>query len=289
MSKPFRDIILEIAEILKSGGIVNHFAEARALAATVLNRPVNRIHPAMDIELTDEQTACLFDLAKRRADGEPLQLISGCVGFFNSILHCEKNVFIPRIETETIVNRALYHLDEIPVDRSARILDLGTGTGAIIIALASEENRHQYYGIDKSEKAVNLARRNAETNQTQDRTFFYNGEYFDPVRGWDDVRFELVISNPPYIKTSDIEKLESQVREWDPLDALDGGLDGLDHYRRIATELPNFLATDGVALFEIAPEYIGALDNIFKVNGFSIGGVFKDFGGNDRVIEVVYG
>lgn len=286
MSTLLRDILYEISEKLRENGISNCFSEARALVAIVIDRPVQTIHPAINIELTDEQLAYLAELVQRRLSGEPLQLITGMVGFHNCLLHSEKGVFIPRIETEILVDRALKYLDEIAVDQTARVLDLATGCGAIPIALALSSPRHQYYGVDISEKAVELARKNAKFNQTHDKTVFYQGDYYDPVRGWEGIRFDLIVSNPPYIKTDDIPNLDKEVKDWDPHNALDGSIDGLEHYRIILREMNSFLAPDGIALFEIDPSYVKPMTDIVNDFGFEVIDVIEDYDGNERIMEI---
>lgn len=286
MPELLNDILCRIGNLLRDSGIRNYFLEARVLVATILNRPVNQIHPAMSVEMTDEQSDKLDSLVARRCLGEPLQLITGLVGFYNCVLKCEKGVLIPRIETEILVDRALEILSDFPADISARILDLGTGTGAIPIAIATCESRHSYYGVDLSQQAVDLAHKNAELNMTTDRTWFYQGDYFEPVHNWKDIRFDLITSNPPYIKTDDLKNLDREVVDWDPKSALDGGPDGLDHYRIILKDLPNYLAIDGKALFEIDPSYVESLEKIVSDRGLAVSGIFKDYDGNDRVIEI---
>jgi release factor glutamine methyltransferase len=286
MPELLNDILFRTGNLLRDAGIRNQFLEARVLVSTVLNRQVNQVHPAMSVELTDEQSEKLDSLVARRCIGEPLQLITGLVGFYNCVLKCEKGVLIPRMETEILVDRALEILGEFPLDKSARILDLGTGTGAIPIAIATVESRHSYYGVDQSRQAVDLAHKNAGLNMTRDRTWFYQGNYFEPVHSWKDVRFDLITANPPYIKTGDLKNLDREVVEWDPKSALDGGPDGLDHYRVILKDIPNYLANDGKVLFEIDPSYVDPLKKIVSDRGLTISGVFKDYDGNDRVIEI---
>ena len=288
MKKKCNEIVTEISRKLESGGITNHLTEARALLARVINLPVNQIHPHLRIDFSDEQIRILFELTERRINGEPLQLICGYVGFHNIILNCEKDVFIPRMETETLVTRALNCIEKIPPDKTARILDLGTGTGAVIIALAAGFPEHQYFGIDLNEKAIELAESNAEMNNVAEKIEFLCGDYFEPVRGLANTRFELIVSNPAYIKSSDILELDRDVRDWDPHLALDGGKDGIDEYRKIARELVDFLHPDGTAIFEIDPEYVDNLTLLFNDHGFQIRDVYKDLDGNDRVIEVVF-
>jgi release factor glutamine methyltransferase len=286
MTKAFRDILFDVSTRLKTGGIQNYFAEARALAAKVLDRSPNRIHPAMNLDLDENQSHQLDKLVERRLSGEPLQLITGLVGFYNCLLICEKGVFIPRIETEILVDRALFYLQEFNIDQKARVLDLATGSGAILIALALDNPNHQYYGTDISRAAVELANRNAELNSTQHITNFYMGNYFDPVRNWEGITFDLITVNPPYVKTCDISALQREVKDWDPVEALDGSPDGLEHYRIISGELGRFLNKNGVAIFEIDPSYVSPLKEIFMESGLRIENVIKDFDGNDRVVEV---
>ena len=286
MGHKLRDTILEISKLLENAGITNHRSETRSLVARILDKDVSTIHPAMEKEISGEEYSQLMALVKRRIDGEPLQLITGCVGFYNCVLTCEKGVFIPRIETELIVDSALRFLREFPPDSTARALDLGTGCGAIPIALAISEPHHHYFGVDLSEQAIRLAKSNAIQNSVGDKVEFLVGDYFDPFRNWDKHFFNVITANPPYIRTDEIPGLAKDVKEWDPKQSLDGGKDGLDHYRKIALSLREFLHPDGVAIFEIAPEYVQELKKIFSDAGYTISSILKDFDCNDRVIDV---
>ena len=288
MAQKLRDVILDISKLLENAGMINHRSEARSIVAKMLDRDVANIHPAMENEISDDDYNRIMALAQRRASGEPLQLITGCVGFYNCVLACEKGVFIPRVETELIVDSALKYLSDFPPDSIASVLDLGTGCGAIPIALAISEPRHHYYGVDLSEKAVCLSRSNAMQNNVADKINFIQGDYFEPIRNWDNHLFHLITANPPYIRTDEIPNLARDVKDWDPGLSLDGGADGLSHYRKIAAELHDFLTPDGVAIFEIAPEYVVSLKNILEIEGFEISRIVKDYDNFDRVIDVTF-
>jgi len=286
MGRSIRDILIEPGDSLKSAGIINHSSEARAIVAKVLNREVNRVHPAMNMEISDEDMARIREFAARRIAGEPLQLITGCVGFYDCILQCEDGVFIPRIETELLVDMALKYLYDFPPDIPAVVLDLGCGCGAISIALALSEPHHHYHAVDSSQKAIELAKKNAELNNVADKINFMAGDYFEPLLGWDDVKFDVITANPPYIRTDDIKKLPKDVKDWDPRESLDGGEDGLEHYIKIGSELHKFLDTEGAAIFEIDPAYVEPLKIKFHEYGLEISSVYQDFDGNNRAIEV---
>jgi release factor glutamine methyltransferase len=201
----------------------------------------------------------------RRLAGEPVDRIVGRRGFWTLDLAVTPDVLSPRPDTETIVRAALEHAvgDR---DRPRRILDLGTGSGAILLALLAELPQAHGTGMDISAAALAVAQANARANDLDDRTEWRQGSWAKGIPG----RFDLVVSNPPYIPSADIAGLDIEVRDHDPVLALDGGADGLDCYRAILPALPDLLAPEGIALAAAA--------------GLAVVEIRPDFGGVPRAV-----
>jgi release factor glutamine methyltransferase len=220
---------------------------------------------------------------KRRLNGESLSRIHGIREFHGLEFRLGKATLDPRPETELIVDRALelFHGKQSP----ARILDLGTGTGCIIISLLSEWPESRGVAVDLSAEALDVAGMNAEIHKVAHRLEFKQGSWGQGVSG----SFDLVVSNPPYIPTADIANLESVVRNHDPILALDGGFDGLEAYKKIFFDLKRLLTPCGKALFEIGA---GQEADIVRLGGESrirIECVHPDLAGIPRVVEISSG
>ncbi len=220
----------------------------------------------------------------RRLAGEPLDRVLGHRGFWTLELEVTPGVLSPRADTETIVRTAL---DLLPANARAcpRILDLGVGSGAILLALLAELPRGTGVGVDASDAALEAAARNARTNGLADRVSFLRGSW-DAALGR---TFDLVVSNPPYIPSGDIATLDREVRDHDPHLALDGGPDGLDCYRALVPELGALLAPDGLAVLEIG---IGQADSVSALAtgaGLCVLEIRPDFGGVPRAVALAQG
>jgi release factor glutamine methyltransferase len=219
--------------------------EARLLLKAALGLSDLDLIARAEVSVTPDEASHLGALAAQRAAGEPLARLTGHREFWSLDFTLSPETLVPRPDTETLVEAAL---DAFP-DRNAplRVLDLGTGSGAILAAILSERPNAFGIGVDLSEGAARQARANLEALGIGTRSAVIVSEWGEALSG----RFDLVVSNPPYIASIDIAGLDVEVRAHDPLLALDGGTDGLDAYRAIAKALPRLLAKGGIAVLEL--------------------------------------
>lgn len=221
-------------------------------------------------------------LVARRLAGEPVDRIVGRRGFRNLDLFLSPGTLSPRPDTEVVVEAALQAFVEQP----QRILDLGTGSGAIVLALLAEWKTAFGVGVDLLEQAAVTARMNAEANGLSDRAAFVIGHWASAI----EARFDLVISNPPYIESSIIPTLEREVREHDPHLALDGGADGLQAYREIVAIAPSLLVHGGVLVLELGAGQEAAVALLCRAAGLQVDGpARRDLGGVPRALVARFG
>ena len=244
---------------LRSAGIDPANQEADWLLAHALETSVSALWKDKTVLLDPTQAAALEDLTRRRERREPLQLILGEMPFHQVTLQMEPGVFIPRPETEELVEAVLEassHEANRPPGPAPRLLDLGTGTGAIAIALLHALPHGTGVAVDRNPLAVALTARNAHRNGVAERLRAMIGDFTaPPPTPWEsEGPFDLVVSNPPYIRTGDIPGLMPEVRDHDPVEALDGGPDGLDAFRQLATRLHAWLRPGGLLALEIGAD-----------------------------------
>jgi len=213
----------------------------------------------------------------RRAAREPIAYIIGSKEFFSLDFEVTPAVLIPRPETETLVETALKFL---ATRRPARILDIGTGSGAIAIALAMTAPNAKIVATDISEGALEVARRNVIRHRCEDRIDFIRTEFFPDG----DARFDLIVSNPPYVAEADLESLQPEIRLYEPRLALTDGGDGLEPYRRIAAECQSRLNADGAVMVEIGAGQAFAVEALFRRAGFSNIDAIRDLARIERVV-----
>jgi release factor glutamine methyltransferase len=228
--------------------------------------------------LTDAQMATLDDFLNRRAAREPVSHIIGRKGFWKILLQVNKNVLTPRPETEVIVDEVL---KAFPEAMSFNMLDLGVGSGTILLAVLAERPAAKGLGIDVSEEALAVARENAANLDLAGRVALLRGDW---TNGLGDDSFDLVVSNPPYIATHVIETLEPEVRDHEPRLALDGGPDGLDAYRFLAGEILRVLKPGAMFAVEIGYDQSADVEALFKAAGAQNVRTIKDLSVNDRVV-----
>lgn len=222
--------------------------------------------------------AALDALAERRLAGEPVARILGEQEFYGLGFTLNAHTLVPRPETEMLVDRALAQLG----DGGGRLLDLGTGTGCIPIAILANAPGVTAVAVDLAPEAVAMARRNAERHGVGDRLDVRHGSWFAPLRA--DERFDLIVSNPPYIETGVIGSLAPEVKGFDPVLALDGGPDGLAPYRHIIATAPRILTPGGWLMVEIGAEQGKSVQSLIELAGFAQVKVEKDLAGLDRVV-----
>ncbi len=224
-------------------------------------------------------------LAARRAGGEPVARITGRKGFWTLDLALSAETLMPRPDTETVVAAALaWARGEGRSGAPLSILDLGTGSGAILLALLAELPAARGIGLDRAEGAARTARANALRHGLDGRAAFVVGDWAGPLSA----RFDLVVSNPPYIPREEIGGLAVDVRVFDPDMALDGGFDGLDAYRIILAAMDALLERDGGAFLEVGAGQAEAVSRLAESHGFATAR-HRDIGGIDRVVEVKRG
>jgi release factor glutamine methyltransferase len=274
-----QDKLKEISRKLGNCGIEAAEKEAELLLSEGIN--MSRIDMYKDNpELNNTQTQSLDKMISRRCSREPLQYIIGHIDFLGLNLEVGKGVLIPRPETELMAEHAIKLLGARNTEQKS-VLDLCTGSGCVALAIAVKFPDALVYGVDISEKAIRYARINAERNNVKN-AFFYCGDLFSTVNKTKS--FDLIISNPPYIKSDDIKDLQPEIRDWEPLNALDGGRDGLVYYREIVPAARQILNDTGILMFELGDGYAQSLKKMFENSGYSSIEILKDYSGKERII-----
>ena len=211
---------------------------------------------------------------EKRAEHVPLQYITGEQEFMGMTFHVNSNVLIPRQDTETLVEETLK-----VVEPNMKVLDLCTGSGCVLLSILKNAPTVTGVGSDISKQALLVAKENAKLHELDAE--WVRSNLFDNVSD----TFDVIVSNPPYIAQEEILKLMPEVSQFEPLQALDGGVDGLDFYRNITREAPNYLKENGWLLFEIGYDQGEAVRHLMHEAGFEGVLVIKDLAGNDRVVR----
>jgi release factor glutamine methyltransferase len=252
---------------LKSGSIESAELDARMLAGSALGLDLTGLITAAARPVTAAEAARLEELARRRLAGEPVARILGQKEFWGLPLLLTAATLVPRPDTETVVELSLEMLHAMPhPHRQLRIADLGTGSGAILLALLSELPEANGFGTDISVAALRTASENAAALGLADRTSFIACDYAAALSG----PFDLVVSNPPYICSSDIAELAIEVRDHDPRLALDGGTDGFDAYRALIPQAARLLAQQGVLVVEAGHGQSGDIEGLMTAAGLTL-------------------
>jgi release factor glutamine methyltransferase len=254
----------QLAERLRNGAIDSAELDARLLTGEVLGLDLTGLIAAANRPLTPDESDRLESFARRRLGGEPVARIVGHKEFWGLSLKLSPATLVPRPDTETLVELALEILrDTGAADRPLRIADLGTGSGAILLALLSELPQALGVGTDISTDALQTAEANAARAGLSDRTSFVTCDYAGGLSG----AFDLIVSNPPYIRSADIAGLAAEVGKHDPLAALDGGPDGLDAYRALIPQAACLLAPGAALVVEAGLGQSGDIEALMKAAG----------------------
>ena len=247
-----------------------------AIGVTTLQRIT---HP--DRQVSDTNWNKLAELTNRRANHEPLHRIIGFREFYGLTLQLNEATLVPRPDTEILVDTVLPFAKRCVQDvGTCKILDLGTGTGAIALAILSQVPDTHAVATDISTKALEMVDKNAATHGLSDRLQTVHSNWFDTVSG----SFDLIVSNPPYIASNIIASLDKEVRDHDPVLALDGGVDGLNAYELIAATCQSFLNKDGRIAVEIGFDQKNAVTTLFEAAGMRIIEAVDDLSGQNRVL-----
>lgn len=257
--------------------IEDPMAEARILVGGIMGLSRTDFITKAEDHIPLKHEIEIHDAAGRRVRGEPVYRILGKRGFYGLELKITKETLDPRPDTEVLVDLVLELLRDRR-DEALDILDLGIGTGAVCLALLSELPNAKGTGADLAQGALETAAENAALNGLAERFITVRSDWFADLSG----RYDVIVSNPPYIRSDIVPTLDREVREHDPILALDGGEDGLDAYRAIADGAARFLKPEGIVAVETGFDQKQAVRDIFESAGFEQVSAAKDYAGNDR-------
>lgn len=283
MSK-IRDLLKYGQEMLEAKGKDGASFDSRALLSFVMDIPFRDVPLRLDSEVTEEQEERFRGLLERRLVGEPLQYITGEQEFMGLSFHVDERVLIPRLDTEILAEEALAVIAADSGQASAcgspEVLDLCCGSGAIGLSIAALAPETKVTLTDISEDALEVAKLNARTLNVEDRVTLVQSDLFEKIQGG----FDLIVSNPPYVRSDIIPTLDTEVKDHEPMLALDGGADGLDIYRKIAEEAADHLNDNGCLMMEIGFDQAEVIKKLLEEDGRYTGiQIKKDLAGLDRV------
>ena len=277
----WREVIDKAAEYLDSRNVPDACTAGELLAARLLSSNRGELFKFLDKEPTSRQLEAMRRGMSRLVKNEPIQYILGEWDFRRLTLKCDSRALIPRPETEGLVSLVLDHLKRSYAGQKPFVVDVGTGTGAIILSIASEyKGEGVFLGTDVSEDAVSLARENAALCGLEDRASFV---VMDGLDDFDEPQsVDIIVSNPPYIESDVCETLDPRVKDFEPRLALDGGTNGLDFYDRYLADALNLLKSGGSVFFEMGDTQGEALEHLMQGYGFSDIKILKDLSGRNR-------
>ena len=271
-----------VTEMLRQAGIESPDTDARLLIGHALGLDRTALMTNGDRLLRADEIAAIDTLAGRRLGHEPVSRIIGRKDFWSLPLDVSDAVLVPRPDTETVVEAALDYIERESLRLAPlRLLDIGTGSGALLLALLTELKDAEGVATDISPAAIDVARGNAERLGLSSRCRFVVCDIATGVTG----PFDLIVSNPPYVEHSDIATLEPEVRDYDPALALDGGIDGLDAYRAIASQAIHLLAPGGRLIVELGAGQEHAVRGLFTGSGLTVNGARADLAGIPRALS----
>lgn len=282
----WREAIAKVSVYLDSKGVPDAGVASELLAARLLKSSRGFLNSYYEKEVPEPYQEAMRRAMRRLVSGEPLQYVLGEWDFRSLTLKCDPRALIPRPETEELVTRVLKWLKNNPSSQPRFIVDVGTGTGAIILSLAAEYKAPAVFlGTDISEEAISLAKENAI------KSGLTNSVKFAVMDGLDDFDepevVDVIVSNPPYIESAVCETLDPRVKDFEPRLALDGGESGLEFYDRYLTDALNVLKPGGAVFFEIGENQGEALRKLMESYGFSSISIEKDYAGHDRYASAV--
>lgn len=277
-----------IRELLEMGRLaldgleyVDPIKEVSYLLSKILEVDRSFLYTNLDQPISKKVQEKFLDLLKRRASGEPLSYIFKLREFMGIDFFVEKGVLIPRPETEMIVEYIIDYVEKNFKEKTVKILDIGIGTGAISLSLAKNLENSRVLGVDIEDIPLEVAQRNKENLKLENVTFI-KSDLFENIK--EDEKFSLIVSNPPYIRTSLLDELQDDVKNFEPKAALDGGDDGLLFYRRITSQASDYLLQDGMLIYEIGFDQGESVKKILEDEGFRDIVLVEDFQGLDRMV-----
>ncbi len=280
-----KELIVKGTERLNKVDIDTPKLDTEVLLSNLLKVERIYFHMYPEKEVSEEIEAEFWDSIEKREKLMPVQYIVNKQEFMGLDFKVEEGVLIPRGDTEILVEKTIDIYDKEFSPNSVNIMDIGTGSGAIVVSLAKYINKSNLTAIDVSSKALEIAKENADNNKVENKIRFLQGSLFDAIGGKDEYKaYDFIVSNPPYIPKDVVDTLSPVVKDYEPHLALDGGKDGLDFYRAITKGAKDYLKDGGYLLFEIGYDQGEDLIKILKYNEFRNVKVLKDLAGLDRVV-----
>jgi release factor glutamine methyltransferase len=266
--------------VLRAGGIATAMRDAEVLVGHYLNRDRADLYRHGESLLSNEELAAVNERLSRRVRGEPIAYIIGKKEFWSLEFEVDSSVLIPRPETEFLVEAVVTCAGSMH-HSPLRILEIGTGSGAVVVALASELAQARFFASDISPQALRRARKNASRQGLASRISFFCGDLCKPLKG----QFDFVVSNPPYISEYEYDHLPSDVRDFEPKEALRAGSDGTEFHRAIIEGADPCLAAGAWLVMEIGYGQRESVERMLRQNGkYDYSGTYSDYAGIDRVI-----
>ena len=277
------EVIQRSTGFLARKGVESPRLQVELLLAHTLNVPRLKLYLDFEQQLTDASLETVRELVRRRSNREPLQHIIGSTSFCGFELRVNRHVLVPRPETEMLAENAWQFLAAVE-SSPATAFDFGTGSGCLAIALAARCPKAQVHAADVSMEALRVASENAALNNLGDKIQFHCGDGFAPLPHG--LLFDLIVSNPPYIPSAEIQALAPEVRDHDPRLALDGGADGLDFYRRLAAESANHLRPTGRIMLESGDGQSEQICQLFVQHKWVVERIEADYTGRPRILTL---
>ena len=264
-------------KILNQCNIKNPYLDSEILLSKTINKDRKYIILNSQEQLSKKSLKNFSNLIKRRKKGEPIAYLINKKEFWNHTFYIDCNVLIPRPDTEILVEETLKLFSK---SSKLRLLDIGTGSGCILLSILKERRNFLGIGIDISKNAIKVANFNAKLQQLSNRVKFYKSDVDKFLIG----KYDIVLSNPPYIKKKDLKYLEKDVADYEPKTALDGGRDGFSEITKVISKVSKLVKKNGRFILEIGFDQKNKTVDILKKNSFYINKIVKDYGRNDRCI-----
>jgi len=274
------EIIKIGSKFLKENKIPSSILDSEILLSKTLNKTREEILTNIDQKIDKKKVLLFKKYLQRRSKNEPIAYILGEKEFWSSTFYVNNNTLIPRPETELLVSKLL----EIYRNKNISILDIGTGSGCIIVSLLINLKKSIGFGVDISKDAISIATKNSNKHKLANRIKF-STQSFEKIFN---KKFDLIVSNPPYIERKDIKNLSDDIKKYEPRMALDGGNDGLDLIRKVIYKSKEILKIKGMLALEIGNEQIKKVSKILVDNNFRIKHVIKDYKNNVRCVLANY-
>ena len=269
--------LYKAARYLKQYNINSPYLDSEILLSKVINKDKKYIILNSKENLKDKYLDSFNSLIERRRKGEPVAYLVNKKEFWKNTFYVDKNVLIPRPDTELIVAQVLKTYSK---DKYLQVLDIGTGSGCILLSLLAERPQFCGTGIDISKQSINVSKYNAKRLNLTNRVKFYNSD----VDNFKNRKYDLIVSNPPYIEISNLKYLERDVINFEPKLALNGGFDGFSKIRKVIDKAAVLIKRNGKLILEIGFNQKNTTQQLLKKEGFYINKVLKDYGYNDRCI-----